>query len=99
MKRPPQCLAQSQLKKAVRMPPMCIYPVGLGANRVRTVDMRATYVQVRFRVLSTNRGDDSRCAKLCVAPLGVRGLVPAFGLIPSPTALTRFSDILRPQQE
>lgn len=36
--------AQSQLNKAVRMPPMCMYPVGLGANRVRT-----GIVVLRFR--------------------------------------------------
>src|SRR3954465_4316272 len=34
----PFCLrAQSQLKSAVRAPPMCRYPVGEGANRTRTV--------------------------------------------------------------
>src|SRR5881397_3110067 len=34
----PFCLrAQSQLKSAVRAPPMCRYPVGEGAKRTRTV--------------------------------------------------------------
>ena len=32
-------LAQSQLKSAVRTPPMCRYPVGEGAKRTRTVFM------------------------------------------------------------
>src|SRR5208337_64403 len=34
---PPKCRASSQLNRAVRTPPMCRKPVGLGANRVRTV--------------------------------------------------------------
>src|SRR5437763_1050458 len=35
MNRPPWRRANSQLKKAVRTPPMCRKPVGLGAKRVR----------------------------------------------------------------
>ena len=34
---PPVLRASSQLKRAVLTPPMCKNPVGLGANRVRTV--------------------------------------------------------------
>src|SRR5271166_337049 len=34
---PPKCRASSQLNRAVLTPPMCRKPVGLGANRVRTV--------------------------------------------------------------
>src|SRR5580658_7668646 len=34
---PPRCRAYSQQNNAVRNPPMCRKPVGLGANRVRTV--------------------------------------------------------------
>ena len=34
---PAWCLAYSQQNNAVRNPPMCRKPVGLGANRVRTV--------------------------------------------------------------
>ena len=35
MNWPPWCRASSQLNRAVRTPPMCKKPVGLGANRVR----------------------------------------------------------------
>ena len=34
--RPPRPLAKSQLKSAVRAPPMCSAPVGEGAKRVTT---------------------------------------------------------------
>src|SRR5438874_1390088 len=33
---PPVCRAYSQLNRAVRAPPMCKNPVGLGAKRTRT---------------------------------------------------------------
>ena len=39
MNCPPCCRAKSQLNSAVRTPPMCRYPVGLGAKRVRTMDV------------------------------------------------------------
>ncbi len=35
MNVPPFLRAHSQLKRAVRAPPTCRYPVGLGANRTR----------------------------------------------------------------
>ena len=35
-KRPPRRRAKSKLKRAVRAPPICRYPVGEGANRVTT---------------------------------------------------------------
>ena len=41
MNVPPCLRAQSQLKSAVRAPPMCRYPVGEGANRTRGLSMRA----------------------------------------------------------
>src|SRR5438132_11230054 len=34
---PPSLRANSQLNRAVRTPPMCRYPVGLGAKRVRAM--------------------------------------------------------------
>ena len=36
-KAPPVWRAQSQLKSAVRTPPMCRYPVGDGAKRTRVL--------------------------------------------------------------
>ena len=36
IKKPPSWRAKSQLKRAVLTPPMCRYPVGLGANLVLT---------------------------------------------------------------
>ena len=47
MKRPPSCRAKSQLKSAVRAPPTWRCPVGLGANRTRTLSRRKTLLPRR----------------------------------------------------
>ena len=39
MNAPPLWRAKSQLKSAVRAPPTCRWPVGLGAKRTRTGDV------------------------------------------------------------
>src|SRR6201987_3229063 len=68
MNLPPLRRAYSQLKSAVRTPPTCSRPVGLGAKRVTTVMDRGAHVEGGAHVPKPRH--DAPCR------LGPRGLCP-----------------------